>query len=104
MDNNNKFLNQKNNNKPKMKPFLIGLLSMLIPYLAMVSLPFLTQESEAGLIALILTIPFGVVGFVAWIIASFASDKRFLGLGLLIGGVSPFLFVVIVTGGCGLFF
>jgi len=49
---------------------------------------------------LFLCIPYAVIGFIIW--AFVKGNRRPAALGILLGGLTPFIFIFIVTAGCGL--
>lgn len=90
------------NNKFELKPFLLGFFITLIPYVIMFFV-FNLYEGYGIIGAFFLALLFMIIGIVLWLIIRFGFKKRFLGLGFLIGGLSPLLVMFIFTGGCGMF-
>ena len=57
-------------------------------------------EKSIGLISLLLPIPYAIAGSIAF--AVMINKNRRIALGLLLGGISPFVIFFVLTGGCGL--
>ena len=50
--------------------------------------------------AMLLCIPYALVGLVGWAIAQIKSKA--MALGILLAGITPFVVIFVMTGGCGL--
>ena len=96
-----KNLAQEKKNESRMS-FVWGLLIILVPYI-LLFIAFRLYTGYGILGGFMLAILFSLIGFIIWLILRITYNNRSLALGLLIGGLIPFLGMFIFTGGCGLF-
>ena len=88
-----------NENPFKNRKFYIAFFVTLI---ILCAFPFLVSGGihDWTIGVLLLCIPYAIAGLIIWIIMR--KRNRAVALGVLLGGVTPFVAVFIVTGGCGL--
>ena len=90
----------KKENPFKDKMFYVAYGATIIVLVAL-SLILAGGSSFVLFIAMIICIPYAIVGTVVWAIVRIKNKA--IALGILLGSITPFAVVFFATGGCGLF-
>ena len=96
-------INEMSGQPPKETPFKKW--SFYVAYLAAAAPLFIISCIEGKFIGwgiYLLNIPYAIVGLIIWAIVGFAAKKKTVALGILLGSLTPAVFMFVATDGCGL--